>query len=367
MGLLNQDGRCKVFDEDVNGYIRIEGVSVAFLQKAKTAKRIYATIIHAKTNCDGYKEEGITFPSNKMQSTKVLNNGLPADDDLPRLVTVSGHTAKAVILICQAIMKIPIFAKSIEKYNAILKSHKLNIYEILTEKGKNMLDNILYLSVGIATVQVISVHIQLLKRFETGPLGFINCLQKKHGGNIFRTVSIQDLKAPKFSLKIPFYSEQLETDLVTNVLRPGNIWRSYRHQLLPPRDPKLSYHAIINQGVRGDLSTIRWIEGCITKDYQNENLVSIHYASLNFKDMLLSTGKIAPEEGSRKDVDCVIGYEYSGKSISGHRIMGVNCNSMEHAATVPFVYCTCIAAPYINGEMQKGDKILIHAGFGGIG
>nr|XP_050845856.1 fatty acid synthase-like isoform X1 [Vespula vulgaris] len=223
---------------------------------------------------------------------------------------------------------------------------------------------------------------------ESGLLGFINCLQKEPGGNIFRAVLIQDLKAPKFSLKIPFYSEQLETDLVTNVLRPGNVWGSYRHQLLPPHEPKLTYHAIINQQIRGDLSTIRWIEGGITKDYQNEDLVRIHYASLNFKDVMLSTGKIAQEEGNRKDVDCVIGYEYSGKSISGRRVMGVNRNrclsnlcqldetfswtipeswSLEDAATVPCVYCTCIAALYINGEMQKGDKILIHAGSGGIG
>lgn len=68
-GVLSMDGRCKVFDEDANGYTRSETVSVVFLQKAKNAKRIYATIIHAKTNCDGYKKEGITFPSNEMQST----------------------------------------------------------------------------------------------------------------------------------------------------------------------------------------------------------------------------------------------------------------------------------------------------------
>nr|XP_050845903.1 fatty acid synthase-like [Vespula vulgaris] len=223
---------------------------------------------------------------------------------------------------------------------------------------------------------------------ESGLLGFINCLQKEPGGNIFRAVLIQDLQAPKFSLKLPLFSKQLETDLVTNVLRPGNIWGSYRHQLLPSREPKLTYHAIINQVTRGDLSTIRWIEGGIMKDYQNEDLVRIHYASLNFKDVMLSTGKIAQEEGNRKDVDCVIGYEYSGKSISGRRVMGVNRNrclsnlcqldetfswtipdswSLEDAATVPCVYCTCIAALYINGEMKKGDKILIHAGSGGIG
>nr|XP_050846967.1 fatty acid synthase-like [Vespula vulgaris] len=223
--------------------------------------------------------------------------------------------------------------------------------------------------------------------FESGLLGFINCLQKEPGGNIFRAVLIQDLKAPKFSLKIPFYSEQLKTDLVTNVLRPGNVWGSYMHQLLPSRQPKLSYHAIINQPVRGDLRTIHWVEGPITKDYQNEDLVSIHYASLNFKDVMWSTGKISLEI-HRKDIDYVIGFEYSGKSISGRRVMGVNQNrclsnfcqldktfswtvpeswTLEDAATVPSVYCTCIGALYINGDMQKGDRILIHAGSGGIG
>jgi fatty acid synthase len=38
-----------------------------FLQKAKDAKRIYATVVHTKTNQDGFKEQGITFPSGRMQ------------------------------------------------------------------------------------------------------------------------------------------------------------------------------------------------------------------------------------------------------------------------------------------------------------
>ncbi|EFN74719.1 Fatty acid synthase [Camponotus floridanus] len=37
--------------------------TVMFLQKAKDARRIYATFIYGKVNCDGFKEEGITFPS----------------------------------------------------------------------------------------------------------------------------------------------------------------------------------------------------------------------------------------------------------------------------------------------------------------
>ena len=39
-----------------------------YLQKAKDAKRIYGTFVHAKTNCDGFKEMGITFPSSDVQT-----------------------------------------------------------------------------------------------------------------------------------------------------------------------------------------------------------------------------------------------------------------------------------------------------------
>ena len=65
---MSPDGRCKSFDADANGYTRSEAISIVFLQKAKDAKRVYATFVYAKTNCDGYKEQGITFPSSVMQS-----------------------------------------------------------------------------------------------------------------------------------------------------------------------------------------------------------------------------------------------------------------------------------------------------------
>lgn len=50
-----------------NGYCRSEAIVVVFLQKSKDAKRVYANLVHAKTNCDGYKEQGITYPSGQMQ------------------------------------------------------------------------------------------------------------------------------------------------------------------------------------------------------------------------------------------------------------------------------------------------------------
>jgi hypothetical protein len=37
-----------------------------FLQRAQDAKRVYATVLNAKTKCDGFKEEGIMHPSGSM-------------------------------------------------------------------------------------------------------------------------------------------------------------------------------------------------------------------------------------------------------------------------------------------------------------
>ncbi|XP_062542362.1 fatty acid synthase-like [Armigeres subalbatus] len=67
LGVLAKDGVCRPFDEKANGYTRSEVICAIFLQKAKDAKRIYAHILHTKTNCDGFKSEGITYPSGVMQ------------------------------------------------------------------------------------------------------------------------------------------------------------------------------------------------------------------------------------------------------------------------------------------------------------
>lgn len=47
--------------------MRSEGAVAVLLQRAKCAKRVYANVLAAGSNCDGYKDEGITFPSGAMQ------------------------------------------------------------------------------------------------------------------------------------------------------------------------------------------------------------------------------------------------------------------------------------------------------------
>jgi fatty acid synthase len=38
-----------------------------FLQKFREAKRVYATVVHAKNNSDGFKDEGIVYLSRYTQ------------------------------------------------------------------------------------------------------------------------------------------------------------------------------------------------------------------------------------------------------------------------------------------------------------
>lgn len=48
--------------------MRSEAAVVVYLQKASDAKRVYATVVNAKTNTDGHKSQGITFPIGAMQN-----------------------------------------------------------------------------------------------------------------------------------------------------------------------------------------------------------------------------------------------------------------------------------------------------------
>ncbi|XP_067206014.1 fatty acid synthase-like [Linepithema humile] len=229
------------------------------------------------------------------------------------------------------------------------------------------------------------------KDSECGLLGLVNCLRREPGGESIRGVFIQDETAPEFSLHEPLYAEQLRIDLIINVLRPGKTWGSYRHLPLAPLTPKLVYHAFANQLVSGDLSSFRWIEGLITPDYKENNLVHITYASINFKDVMIASGKLPGNSfcfTRGRLEDCMVGMEYVGVDNTGQRVMGIWENrcisnmctsskylcwnvpdewSMEDAATVPAAYGTCCYGLIVKANMKKGDTVLIHSGTGAVG
>ncbi|XP_011688296.1 PREDICTED: fatty acid synthase-like [Wasmannia auropunctata] len=161
--------------------------------------------------------------------------------------------------------------------------------------------------------------------FECGLLGLINCLRKEPGGEMIRGIFIQDDKASTFSLQDPLYMKQLLLDLPINVIRSGNIWGSYRHFPLPSLEQKCVQNAHITQMVKGDLSTLCWVQNRVPIGFKHKDFINVVYAPLNFKDIMLATGRIAAESIGffERDYDFLLGLEYIGFNMHGQRIMGL--------------------------------------------
>uniref|UniRef100_A0A673IZX3 Fatty acid synthase n=1 Tax=Sinocyclocheilus rhinocerous TaxID=307959 RepID=A0A673IZX3_9TELE len=72
LGMLSPEGTCKSFDVlSSNMLIASEAAVAVLLTKKSMAKRIYATVLNTGSNTDGYKEQGVTFPSGEMQQRLV--------------------------------------------------------------------------------------------------------------------------------------------------------------------------------------------------------------------------------------------------------------------------------------------------------
>lgn len=61
---------------------------------------------------------------------------------------------------------------------------------------------------------------------------------------------------------------------------------------------ELTEHAYVNVLSRGDLSSLRWIASPL-RHYVSSNpsvqLCHVYYSSLNFRDIMLATGKLPPD------------------------------------------------------------------------
>ena len=57
--------------------------------------------------------------------------------------------------------------------------------------------------------------------------------------------------------------------------------------------------AYVNVLTRGDLSSLQWIESPLKyfdpAEHQDRQLCTIHYSALNFRDVMLATGKLQPD------------------------------------------------------------------------
>ncbi|KAG8224696.1 hypothetical protein J437_LFUL006083 [Ladona fulva] len=245
----------------------------------------------------------------------------------------------------------------------------------------------------------------------SGILGLTTCIRQEPGGNNVRSVyvprsasSVMPILPDKMANWPASYLSQLRLDLVSNVFSSEgnglpNAWGSFRHMKLSAEAggnvaTLQVEHAYINALVRGDLSSLRWIEGPLTffrpELHPKNELCNVYYAPLNFRDIMLASGKLPPDAlpGDLAGQDCILGLEFSGRDSSGRRVMGMvparglattvladpaflwevpSHWTLDQASTVPVVYSTSYYALCVRGGMKPGDSVLIHAGTGGVG
>ncbi|NXG73396.1 FAS synthase, partial [Baryphthengus martii] len=230
----------------------------------------------------------------------------------------------------------------------------------------------------------------------SGILGMVNCLRLESEGHRIRCVFISNLNpssaVPPTSHSSPEMQKIVQSDLVMNVYRDGK-WGSFRHLPLQQAQPEeLTEYAYVNALTRGDLSSLHWIVSPLQhfQAASSVQLCKVYYSSLNFRDIMLATGKLSPDAipGNWVSQQCMLGMEFSGRDLTGRRVMGllpakglatvVDCHerflwdvpknwTLEEAASVPVVYATAYYALVVRGGIKKGESILIHSGSGGVG
>ncbi|GFO47692.1 fatty acid synthase-like [Plakobranchus ocellatus] len=232
----------------------------------------------------------------------------------------------------------------------------------------------------------------------SGLAGLMNCLKFEAGGAKIRGILCSNLKSselPEISVNSSVFKTLMQKDIFMNVFRDGS-WGSFRHLSMPLDSniqEKPASYAYVNALTRGDLSSLRWIESPLKHFHKNghqKELCSVYYTSLNFRDVMLASGKLPPDAlpGDMATQDCIMGMEFSGRDSAGKRVMGIlpakglgtmvdtakrflweipESWNMEEASTVPVVYCTAYYALVARGRIRKGERVLIHSGSGGVG
>lgn len=75
--------------------------------------------------------------------------------------------------------------------------------------------------------------------------------------------------------------------------------------------------------MRGDLSTFCWIENDISSDSHRDNLVRVVYSAINFRDVMLATGKLTSLGNEKRFNSMCLGLEYAGFNAKKQRVMGM--------------------------------------------
>ncbi|KAG5865371.1 Fatty acid synthase, partial [Gonioctena quinquepunctata] len=226
---------------------------------------------------------------------------------------------------------------------------------------------------------------------ESGILGLVNCLRREPESSCIKCLFIMD-PIPEINIADTINSEQMKKNMAVNVFK-NDVWGSYRHLLVGDLNTVESEHCLAYPKIRGDLSSLQWIEGPLRHNVNippEKKLAYVHYVALNFRDVMTATGKINVDviTTNRTEQECVQGFEFSGRDQEGNRIMGMTHHgalsslimaddyltvkipdelSFEDAATITVVYGTVFYSLYERTRIRRGESMLIHSGTGGVG
>ncbi|XP_049273356.1 LOW QUALITY PROTEIN: fatty acid synthase-like [Rhipicephalus sanguineus] len=302
-----------------------------------------------------------------------------------RLVGLKSNNLSALLLFKKATLPINVTSQAVIK----VQNSNFKWVEALKEKvaecvGKPARANIWLLAEDAGT---------------SGILGLTNCLLREIGGRLIRCVFDADVEGGNnvadFSPANPAYKDIIENDLVMNVYRDRQ-WGSFRHRNIDwcGEAKTATQCAYLHFKTRGDLSSLQWYESPLgyrsptDKTSSGEVICDVYYASVNFHDAMIATGKLPALFYSLATFCTFLGTEFSGRDQNGRRIMGVlggkciatmvtadplamweipDSWTMEEAATVPVAYSTAYYALLVRGDMQPRESILVHSGSGGVG
>jgi len=220
------------------------------------------------------------------------------------------------------------------------------------------------------------------KQSTPGLVGLINCVRKEGEGNHLRAIYNDSDKV----ISKDCIDTVVNYDLAVSVYRDGQ-WGSFRYLDCQKNDYRLTDNAYMSIATKGDLSSLHWVSSA---DSNRVNFAyDAFYCALNFKDVMLATGKL-PANAFEGALAKSLGGEFSGVSSSGRRVMGflnepfstkIQINEQSHqsvwdipdswtleqAATVPVVYMTAYLALVVRADIKAGQRVLIHSGTGGLG
>ncbi|CAG7830764.1 unnamed protein product, partial [Allacma fusca] len=126
----------------------------------------------------------------------------------------------------------------------------------------------------------------------SGINGFVKCLVKELPNVKIQCFQAIDRIELNFENPSNCLQALLKKDLLYNIYKGGS-WGYFSNITIPPtefRRRKLFKSVYANALRLGDLSSLSWIESPLNASKQN--LVEVHYSSLNFRDVMLASGQL---------------------------------------------------------------------------